>query len=491
MIRNFAIPTSSLDDILGISGAIEVNVGQTYDFADGVELTFLQTLEATYTQSPPQNSSGPDGGASYLNPPQNLFTSAQSTFDTTTHINFRSNWEIEDGKLKTLGMSAKAAALSFTEATPIADPYFVVVNDFAPVEESTTTFRLNLNGDALTSARQLSSDWQGFTYHPSSPSALGDYTAFELRPKNSASEGVFDGIEVFNLATTDPSTTACDVLIIGGDSNSANATSDYVTNHNRETPFDPRIWYIPTLRESPSYANAGAERHVPHPMIEPVICATSARRMSPQHSAASQIVEWSAARGRPLLVLSMGDPGSGLSNTQDWLRADRTVVETPQQEKTASRMWNELIQMKEVVDNMGPNHNYIGAIWSLGQNDGFGTSDPDGYDNVLTGVYQTFFSDVREVFGELPMVMTNVAPHTASFNDNAGDPGRGSYQQAWINKFDQDSGTANAIDDFKVVQPVSDAPVNPNDLSDPHYSGAGIQENGRRMGATLLSLLEG
>lgn len=489
MPRNFAIPTSLLDDILSIPDSIEVEVGQTYNFPDEVELTFLQTLDATYTQSEAAVVDDPVGG-DYLAAPDNLLTQAQSGFDDISNIDFKSNWDVVDGQLTTLGVSSKAAALSFDAATPIGDPYFVTVRNFEPIEASTTTFRLNLNGDALTNARQLSSGWQGYTYHEATQDAVGDYTAFEMRPKNGTSMGTFDGVEVYNLSATDPTTTPCDVLIIGGDSNSANATSDFVTSTNRETPFDPRIWYLPTLRISSTYANAGVERHVPHPMIEPVVCATGARRMSPQHAAASRIVEWSAARGRPLLVMALGDPGTGLENTQDWRRPDRAVIETPQQESTASRMWNEMATMKSVVDGLGPQHTFIGAIWSLGQNDQFGTIDPEGYENSQTGVYSDFFSDVRELFGNIPMVMTNVSPHAAALSDASGDLGRGSYQQAWINKFDKDSGTANAISNFKVVQPVNNAPLLPEDHSDPHYSGTGIQENGRRMGDALLSLLE-
>lgn len=419
-----------------------------------------------------------------LVPPSNLFTSTQMTFATADHIDFRSNWEVSGGRLTCLGINGNDARMQLDTSLTAGNPYFITLDP----QYQDTNIKINLSGDGAVNGRNVSQDWQGFQYFP--PALVsGNFNRVAVKPSSGATSSV-DDISLYDLSSVDPNRVPCDVIIVGGDSNSANATSEFVTKENRETPYDPRLWYMPCLRVSPTYGTVGAERHQPFPMIEPVLAAPGASRMSPVHAAASRLVEWSAARDRPLLVMALGDPGSGLMNTQDWRHPDRAVIETTQQANTASRMWNEMIAMKAAVEALGPAHQVVGAIWSLGQNDGFNTPDgPDGYDTAHTAEYQAFFSGVRSEFGDIPMVLTNIAQHIVDNTDGAGNPGFGSYRQQWLNRFDQDSGHPNAIANFRVIQPAAGNQVDPLDPGDPHYNAAGMQQNGRDMGDALLALL--
>ena len=425
-----------------------------------------------------QVSSGEASGTG-LAPSKNLFTEAQSAFETSNHIDFRSNWAISDGRLTCLELSANEARLSLDEPLVSGTPYMAVYD----LSLTAGSLKLQLSGDGLLNARAVTADWQGFQHYPSSEVA-GNYPRVHANPSGTFS-GSIDNVAVYDLSEFDPHVVACDVVIIGGDSNSTNTTSEFVDGTNRETAFDPRLWYMPCLRASPTYANVGCERHVPFPMIEPVVGAGSGRRMSPVHAAASRLVSFSAARNRPLLVMALGDAGSGLMTTEDWRHPDRRVGSGP----AVGRMWDEMVAMKLAMDARGPAHEVIGAVWSLGQNDGFDAASAEAYDFNITPEYAAFFEDVRDLFGSIPMVMTNIAPHFAAYADANLGPGFGSHRQTWINRFDQDSGHANAISNFKVVQPVESHPVNPSDLSDPHYSAAGMQANGRHMGDALRGML--
>ncbi|WP_435204625.1 hypothetical protein [Tateyamaria sp. 1078] len=431
--------------------------------------------------APPPPPPPPVGG---LVPPSNLFSSTQMAFDTTAHIDLRSNWSVVDGRLTCLGVNGNDVRMNLDDPLVAGRPYFVTLDP----QYGSANVKINLSGSGSANGRNVSEDWQGFQYFP--PSVVdGNFTRASLNP-SAAFTGSVDDISVYDLSSVDPHIVPCDVIIIGGDSNSANATSDFVTKDNRETAYDPRMWYMPCLRTSPTYGTVGAERHMPFPMIEPVLAAPGASRMSPVHAAASRLVGWSAGRDRPLLVMALGDPGSGLMNTQDWRHPSRAVIETTQQGNTASRMWNEMMAMKSAVEALGPAHEVVGAIWSLGQNDGFNTPDgPDGYDTAHTAEYHAFFAGVRAEFGNIPMVLTNIAQHIVDNTDGAGNPGFGSYRQQWLNRFDKDSGHPNAISDFRVIQPASGNQVDPLDPGDPHYNAAGMQQNGRDMGDALLSLI--
>jgi len=152
-------------------------------------------------------------------------------------------------------------------------------------------------------------------------------------------------------------------------------------------------------------------------------------------------------------------------------------------------MWNEMLAMKAAVEALGPAHEVIGACWSLGQNDGFATNSADGYDAAHTPEYAAFFAGVRGQFGDIPMVLTNIAPHIVARTDGNGTERFGSHRQTWLNRFDKDSGHANAVANLRVVQPAAGNQADPADSSDPHYNAVGIQQNGRDMGDALLGLL--
>ena len=415
-----------------------------------------------------------------LAPSENLFTAAQSAFDTSSHIDFRGNWEISGGRLTCLEVNASEARLTLDTPLVSGNPHMTVY-DFSIGAGS---LKMQFSGDGAYNARAATEDWQGFQFC-SRANATGNFT--RVHPKPSASfSGSIDTIAVYDLAEFDPNTVACDVVIIGGDSNSTNTTSEFVDSSNRETTFDPRLWYMPCLRTSPTYDSVGCARHVPFPMIEPVVGSGLGKRMSPVHAAASRLLSYSAARNRPLMVLALGDAGSGLMTTEDWRHPDRRVGSGP----TVGRMWDEMVAMKAAMDALGPGHDVIGAIWSLGQNDGFNATSPDGYDVNHLPEYNAFFEDVRDLFGQIPMVMTNIAPHYTSHADTNLGLGFGSYRQEWINRFDQNSGHANAVSNFAVIEPANGNPFNPLDLSDPHYDAAGMQANGRQMGDALLALLD-
>lgn len=416
--------------------------------------------------------------------PGNLFTTTQAGFASSDHIDFRSNWEISDGRLRCLGLSGNDARLGLDAPLTAGRAYMCVFDPTVPQ----ASLKMNLGGDGVVNGRSINSDWQGFQFFPAA-AVTGNYLRVQAKPA-SGFTGAIDDIALYDLSSVDPHSVACDVVVIGGDSNAANATSDFVTRENRETAYDPRIWYMPCLRVTGSYGAVGNVRHQPFPMIEP--CATvEAQRMSPCHAAAAELVGWSAARGRPLLVMALGEPGSGLMNTEDWRPPARQSGGPYSNPSTASRMWNEMVAMKAAVEALGPPHEVVGAIWSLGQNDGFNTDSPEGYDIAHTPEYQAFFAEVRNLFGAIPMVLNNIAQHAVEAADGSGSPGFGSYRQIWLGRFDAGSGHENAIANFRVVQPPPGNPFDLQDTSDPHYNAAGMQANGRQAGATLRAMLAG
>lgn len=414
-----------------------------------------------------------------LSTPENLYTASQSAFDTEDHINFRSNWQITDGRLTALSNNTNDVRLDVDQPLKQGNAAFLMCD----LALQSGNLKLNLGGDGAVNGRNLNANWQGFQYYPSDQ-VKGNYTRAQIKPSASFS-GSIDDVKLYDLSTVDPNQVACDVILIGGDSNSANATSEFVDTNNRETAFDPRIWYIPCLRASSTFGNTGSLRHIPQPMIEPVIASPTASRMSPCHAAAERLVARSAARGRPLLVLALGDPGSGLMNTEDW-RKSSTI------QNTGSRMWNEMISMKAALEALGPAHEIVGMIWSMGANDRFSGSDADAFDRNHLDAYTRFFADVRADIANVPMVLLNIGQHIVDwFTDEVDSPGFGPAMQEWLDRFDQDSGHPNALTDFKVVHP----PIGNSLLSlpnnDPHFNAVGMQANGRVAGDALLSLLDG
>ncbi|MBT8155856.1 hypothetical protein KMP13_18710 [Epibacterium ulvae] len=78
-------------------------------------------------------------------------------------------------------------------------------------------------------------------------------------------------------------------------------------------------------------------------------------------------------------------------NTQDWRRPDRQSGGPYGNDNTPSPMWNEMIAMRTALEALGPDHQVVGAMWSLGQYDGFGTlAGPEGYDAACTLEYPAF-----------------------------------------------------------------------------------------------------
>ena len=433
-------------------------------------------------QSAASTASAPPAPPSGLAAPGNLFSVAQSAFDTSAHIDLRGNWDVLSGRLTALGNNANDARVSL-DAPLVAGHHHIATFDFAITSGN---LKMSLGGNGSFNGASVTEDWQGFQNYKSTDVG-GAFTRVQPKPTSNFS-GSIDGLAIYDLSTTDPKVVQRDVIIYGGDSNSANATSDFVTKANRETAFDPRIWYMPPLRNAPTFNPVGAERHVPFPMIEPVIAAPAARRMSPVHAAASELVSWSAARGRPLLILALGDPGSGLMNTQDW----RAPARREGTGATVGRMWDEMVAMKTALEALTPNHQVVGAMWSLGQNDGFSASSAEDYDTSHTVQYNNFFTDVRTLFGNIPMVLSNINPDAAADSDANGNQGFGSFRQTWIRRFDKDSGHPNSVNNLTVLEPASGNQYTGDGnqgSSDPHYSATGIQALGRQMGQALRGVL--
>ena len=416
------------------------------------------------------------GSVSALAAPASLFTAAQGRFDDTAHIDFRGNWEIDAGGALacTGGNAGQAARLSLAEPLAPGAAHFIHF-DHAP---SAGGLRARFASPGITNSRQLTGVHMDFEYIPSAE-VTNAATRLDLQPSTDYA-GTVDNVVAYDLSTVDPNQVACDVIIVGGDSNSANATSqrfgDEIPMSARETPFDPRIWYLPLLLATGDYPTTDSTRHVPQPCIEPV-AAVEARRMSPVHAVAGELVEWSAARGRPLLVMALGDPGSGLQGSKGVWGKD--VV--PDQGQP--QMFGEMLAMKAAVEALGPAHEIIGAVWSMGANDltGAGYTAPGQWADQMVD----FVADVRADVADVPMVLWSVGQH---YEPSPYD-GRGAAMLAAQLLLDKDSGDARAIERFRVVTPETG-----NELSnadDPHYDAHGMQQNGRDAGQALLALLGG
>lgn len=403
-----------------------------------------------------------------LAPPASRFTTAQASFDETAHIDFRDNWQVSGGRLTCTGTSGNDARLTLDTPLVAGRPCFTM----ADVEITAGDMRFQLGGDGFASGGTITDGWTNSRYFAAAE-VTGDFPRVQIKPSTDFA-GSLDDIALYDLSTVDPHDVACDVIIVGGDSNSCNATSGYVTATNRETAFDPRIWYMPHLRSTGSFDVAGVLRHVPRPCVEPV-AAVEARRMSPVHAVAGRLVGWSAARGRPLLVMALGDPGSGLMNTEDWRRGSTVAT-------TGARMWTEMVAMKAAVEALEPAHEIVGMVWSLGANDltGAGYDFEGGWLDVMGG----FVSDLRAHVADVPMVLWSIGEH---FEPSAPGDGRGAAMLAAQQKLDQGSGDIRALDRFRVVVPATGHAL--SDQDDPHFDAQGMQRNGRDAGDALLGLL--
>jgi hypothetical protein len=405
--------------------------------------------------------------------PGNLFTPDQSSLSVTSHLDLRSNWEVVSTTLSSPisgGSPSPGNDVRLSLDTPLimGRPHFALF-DYAV---SAGNVKVQLGGDGSVSGKSATVGWANNQFFRAAE-VDGNFTRMQLKPTTDF-VGTADNLRLYDLSTVDPMTVACDVIIVGGDSNAANATSEQfgvdITAADRQVPYDPRIWYMPCLRVSGSYALTDSLRHVPQPCIEPV-ATVEAQRMSPVHAVASRLVAYSAARGRPLLVMALGDPGSGLMNTEDWRKS--SAVGT-----TGSRMWNEMVAMKAALDALGPAHEIIGAVWSLGANDQFGGD----YEMSHGPAYSGFFSDVRTDIADVPMVLWNIGSHL----DSNGD-GRSAAMRTFLARFDQDSGDPRSLDRFRVVAPQAGNELSGN--QDPHFNANGMQANGFDAGDALLALL--
>lgn len=407
--------------------------------------------------------------------PPNLFTAAQARLDDVAHIDLQGNWEVANGRLRspvTGGTAGQAAHLSLAAPLTPGRRHLLRFDH----EVAAGSLRARFAAPGLTPSRQLTEPYMDHEVI-SAADLTEAATRLDLQPSTDYDGSVAD-ISAYDLSTVDPDVVPCDVIIVGGDSNSANATSerfgDEIPMSARETAFDPRIWYMPCLRATGVYPTTDSVRHVPQPCIEPV-AAVEARRMSPVHAVAGELVGWSAARGRPLLVMALGDPGSGLMNTEDWRKSSSVPT-------TGGRMWSELLAMKAALDALGPAHEIVGMVWSQGANDLFGG------DYSVSGQWmdqmRQFVSDLRADIADVPMVMWSVGQHY----EPAPYDGRGAAMRAAQLRLDQDSGDgAWAIDRFRVVVPEAGNAL--AGAEDPHYTAHGMQQNGRDAGAALLALL--
>ncbi|CTQ50284.1 hypothetical protein [Jannaschia donghaensis] len=455
--RSFDTVSLSADDVLGLRDrSPSVTVSQLADTdldGGGGDLPLANTLVR----------------------PANIFTDDQSGFDVSAHVDGRGNWQVINGELVEQGVDNNAARIKLPASLTAGVPHFVKV-DFAPIA-GRLKLQLSNPGDADGESFN-SKDWHDTQFFTAAD-VSGPFTELRLNPDGNF-EGSVDNIQVYNLSTVDPNTVACDVVFIMGDDNSTGTAGEEVTAANRETPFDPRIMYMPSLAASGrDFAEAGAKGLVPRPAIEPIQGVSSGQRMTMCHAAASRLVEWSAARGRPLMIVSCGQAGSGLSGEKR-LWGLGSVPSGP----NALNLFDEFLNMKAAVEDLGPDHEVIGIIWSIGMNDRL-AGDAADHEISRGPDYSRLFQDIRTYGYDVPMVNVSIGQHLSTPSSNE--------MRAFLQRFDQDSGDARAVDRFTVVTPPAGnqyiAPGQPDNMQDPHFNAAGIQANGRAAGDALLALL--
>lgn len=401
--------------------------------------------------------------------PINLFTGAQSSFATLSHTSLVSNWERVGGRLSCLGISRAAARLNFDTPLVAGHGHFVIAD-----HELTSGFlKFQLSGDGTQDARAMKESWVNFAYH-FPEDVTGSYTYVQAKPSGDYA-GSIDNVAVYDMHAVDPSQVACDVILIGGDGNASSTASEHVSAINRETPFDPRIWTMPALDDGVTYDEMHAMRHVPVPAIEPIIGTAPAAGMSPCHAAAAQLADVSDARGRPVLIMSLGSAGTGLTGGEEWRRFSTNPT-------TGARMWDEMVAMKASLDALGPDHRIVGCIWSLGAED-TSAEEYDAPGAWLDRITQ-FVGDVRTEIADVPMVLWRVGTH---FEPLEGD-GRGQRMGAAQNRLDQNSHDSYALDRFRVVTPQPGNVLAGSEI--PYFNAAGMQANGRAAGMALRDMIQ-
>jgi len=426
--------------------------------------------------------------------PPNLYTTAQSEFTDTSHINFRSNWEVVGGVLKSLGASNNDVRMDFDVPITAGRPHVAVWEQSVGTSGS---YKLLFGGDGSAQGqnRNATDDRHCAEWFPASE-IDGNFTRFGFNPTSLSTDVEFDNVKVYDVSSTDPTQVACDVILVLGDSIVTNAVSDPVTSSNVNTPFDPRCWYIPSLLDSPQ-ANAltGSVRHVPQPLFEPAQSASNAQRISPLSALASKIVGYSATRnGRPLLLLSCGKAGTGLNGDDDWDK-DSTKPDT------GGVMYAEFLATVAAMQALGPEHQIIGAVVSLGSNDFTGVD----YDSVWVPKAQSFIANVRADLGipDLPFVWLGTAPkyevgNGPDYDNLSGLPRRAERMRAAQASLAENSGHANAVTGVRFVSSI-DSPYegNGNHVPDAwgyhkevHHDAAGTEGNGYVLGNVLRFMLD-
>lgn len=420
-----------------------------------------------------------------------LFTAEQTALIDTDHIDLRGNWEVSQGELVPLNNNSNDVR-AFTQTPMTQGHSYVMTWDMA--HGTSGSVKAQLGGAGVTSGRNRNADDDKPQLAYFAPdSVLGNYPRCGFSP-NTAFNARISNLRLYDLSPVDPHVVPCDVVLCLGDSNMSNSTSDFVTVGNAETPYDPRIWYLPCLRTTNPFNTLEVTRHIPAPLVEPV-ASGAAMRMSPIAAISSRIVEWSAARGRPLIMLALADPGSGLRNTEDWVKD--SAIPT-----TGARMYNEFLLMLAAMNALGPAHQIVGACVSLGANDATGANY--NVSGGWTDFAVQFIANVRADTGitNLPIVWSGCAEDYEQGTGPDYNPGglgfRIGRMRAAQASLDAESGSAFATPGVRFVPSQGGNPLQ-SDNSTPdafgfhgevHFNAAGIQNNGRAMGNALLSMLQ-
>ncbi|SFR09549.1 sialate O-acetylesterase [Poseidonocella sedimentorum] len=427
-------------------------------------------LSICWLQSP---NNAPAAPTNALVAPGNLFPPAQASLAEAAHVDGRGNWDTSSGALVPLGVNNNDARVSFPAALEPGKPYALTWTETLGTRG---TLKAQLSGNGLVSGRARS----GGELHPKlAYFAAADVTAAFPRcsfKPGGGFDATLDDLAIYDLSTTDPAVHACDVVLCLGDSNMSNSVSEFADAATIEHGYDPRIWYMPNLRTSGSFDVLEVSRHVPTPLIEPV-ASVQGLRVSPIQAVASRLVARAAQRGRPLLMLALAEPGTGFNNTEDWRKT--SSVDT-----TGGRMYADMIDMVAALNALGPAHEIVGAVVSLGAND---TTGADYADAWLPHAAQ-FVTDLRADLGapNLPIAWNGCAE---DYEDTSFSPAdRVARMRAAQAELDEASGSAFAIPGVRFVA----APMGnllDGDTEQPHFTAHGMQVNGRALGDGLLSLL--
>jgi hypothetical protein len=241
-----------------------------------------------------------------LTAPENLFTAAQTALTDTSHVDTRSNWNVEGSGVRCLGGNNDCR---FTLDTPlVAGRYYIVLIEHSGA--TVGTVKIRLGGDGSVSGDAINHDDTRPLYsYFRAADVVGNYLRVELKPAGGY-DGLIERVRIFDLTDVHPSNVACNAFAINSDSILGNASSEFVTADNVGVEYNPLCWYLP----GETYATMDTIENEPHPLVEPAV-AVAANRISPLSAIADGLVGWSASAAggaRPLLFLHAADPGSGL-----------------------------------------------------------------------------------------------------------------------------------------------------------------------------------